>query len=175
MRNMELKIRLNPQALADLDAVAAELGKERQALAGEIVATWIGDRLDSQVPDHKYREAARRMAILEKWWTLRRKIGPEAATTKLLSRMAYKGLELSRGTLYNWDRLWRQKGLAGLVDRRGGRAAQSKGEKMIQWCRRLLMQQRRPRLSDVYQAALRKAEKSGWEVVSQRTAARRIR
>lgn len=40
-------------------------------------------------------------------------------TADFLARLARRGLSLSRATLFNWDRRYRTKGAAGLIDARG--------------------------------------------------------
>lgn len=79
------------------------------------------------VPEAKRAKASHRMELLKRWHVAKRAaavLGFSAAqgTGRFLQQLHLAtGEELSRGTLYRLDRAYRTRGLAGLIDGRGGK------------------------------------------------------
>lgn len=126
------------------------------------------------------KQLMQRKAILDGW--LRAcSIGFRAGKGKaqitrdyLLYCEAEHGTAPGERTLYRWNKDYRARGLAGLVDERwlGGEAEPVENDPFIEALKRLYLDQRRRSKRVCYEAAELLAEEKGWKLPSYRTACR---
>lgn len=169
MSKQAVKIDLDAAEVADLDAVAAECGLSRGQLAAEIVVQWISGRwgvigATVPTPDAKRQEARRRFAILHGWIRAKR---PRKGADGYSSR-----------TLYVWEKAWQDKGVPGLVDRRGMTrpTGTTSGPFLSELRRRFIRSPRlAPTMAKCHREAIEVAKAKGWSIVSLRTAQNYLR
>lgn len=181
-------VQIPAERAADLALVARELHCSPGALLARIAGEWLGRRRDAlqseaaETERRKREEAAARLAILQRWWDMRRQFylegkGADEATQKFLSLLSLSdNKQLTRGTLYNWERRWRGGGLKALVDDRHDAQQRSPHTRKLQpfraEMRRLMATLRRPTLQACYDRAAATAEAEGWDVPSYRAVSR---
>lgn len=161
-----------PTEAAELAVVAADLGMRPAELQRTIVRAFLAPRaalvMGEPAPDPavrcaREREAARRFALLDRWLKAGR---PQAGTGGASLR-----------TLYVWWRQFRQGGVAGLIDRRGGGGAKKdRGEhdQFFRELRRQLLTGSRLNVSAAYRAVAGRARANGWAVPSLKAAQRYV-
>ncbi|HSW50569.1 MAG TPA: Mu transposase C-terminal domain-containing protein [Bryobacteraceae bacterium] len=123
---------------------------------------------------------AGRKAILDNWLTARAggiKLGfrEEQITAQFLQRLELdEGVKVSRKTLFNWLRDYRQDGLAGLLDQRWlqSRKADQETDPFLQELRQQYLTLRRLKKQVCWEIAMLKASEQGWEIHSYRSACR---
>jgi hypothetical protein len=111
------------------------------------------------VPEAKRKVAYERRRILVAWSEAVQaafKLGfdKDAGTGRFLQQLFLdEGIEIVRGTLYNWDRRWRAEGLRGLVDRRGGKS-EAEENPFMEEVKRFYLSLQRPSRQQCYRYAL---------------------
>ena len=83
-------------------------------------------------------------------------------------------LRISRATLYNWQTAYRQGGVMGLIDARGGKPSEKPADPFLEEVKRLYLDRRHPMLSKCYDLAKHAAREQGWSICSLKTAQRYI-
>jgi transposase len=174
MKNVTIQL---PADQADaLQAVAAGSGGNAAKLAAWIVGEWVGRLPSEETPPHSKETANRRMMILQRWWQLRKRRGASAysAFATLSREMSRKGFKVGRTALYDWERKWREGGLAGLADRHYKPALNAVPKAFIDRVKELLRAGRGRRVSECHRQAAHEFRGRGEAVASYRTTARQL-
>ncbi|MGB7156673.1 MAG: Mu transposase C-terminal domain-containing protein, partial [Tepidisphaeraceae bacterium] len=129
----------------------------------------------------KRKEAMRRLCILNEWklaclaaFTLG--YDKRRATNHFCERQLIdNGVKVSRRTLYYWERQYDAGGLAGLVDGRGGNAAErSAADPFLAEVQRLYLSTRQPKLTLCREMAAYTARERGWALRTYKACQRHI-
>lgn len=147
----------------------------------------VGPSIDiRKYPKPLVDEAMRKAAILDRW---RRHLVAAAtmrltrneATDGFLVILAREGIELSRPSLYGWEKKFREGGgVVGLIDQRAAKSVHQeengsgKNDLFLDEVKSLWLTQQRPSVSMCWKMALVRAAKMGWTVRSYRQTARFI-
>jgi hypothetical protein len=176
MERIKVQLHLTAAELAELAEVAAAADKEPAELVRDIIGRWIG----GERPKKQQRPTtSARMAILADWWSIRRTAkrrgrSMDTATDEYVARIPKAlGGPITRATLCNWDRRWRDGGLAALADNRQ-RAAERKPGAFAALLLREWWSRRAGTVAACYRSASAKAKGTDISVPSIRTASRII-
>lgn len=124
------------------------------------------------VPAAKRDEALARKKILDDWSTARAgavKLGfsEMQVTAQFLQRLLLDdGMKISRRTLFNWHKRFRQSGLSGLVDQRGKSDEPRQSDPFLEEIKKLYLSLRKPKITVCYEIACLKAQEAGWTICS---------
>lgn len=129
----------------------------------------------------KRDQALFRRGILEEW---SRKVragfelgfGRVRTTNHFLLELETRGVRISMATLYNWEREFRDGGLAALVDDRGSKAtAPGKDDPFFKVLSQIYLVQQQPKLTFAHELACRLAKERGFPIRSYEQSKRFIR
>jgi hypothetical protein len=166
-----------PTPLADaLRSVATGGGGSAEQLAAWIVSEWVGKLPVEHTPPHSLATAQRRLAVLQLWWTARKRRGTTeaAATDEIIANARRDRMRVSRTALYEWQQRWEAAGLAGLVDNRK-RPLKPVQDPFIDRVKELFRAVRGRRLSTCYREARQEFLARRRKVPSYRSVHRQIR
>jgi hypothetical protein len=123
---------------------------------------------------HTPCDAHQRLAILRRWWAIRRtapKYSLDRSLDRFLLDLKREGRKVSKRTLFYWDQRYLQMGLNGLQDGRGGR----RGVFLDAFLDKVAgMYFGRPSIALCYKLALTMASERGWKVSSYRACRRHV-
>lgn len=178
---------LSAADVEDIASVASACGGTMDALVGEVLRTFIrgdGGREAGRLRAEAQKKiAARRLAILQKWWSARRRGKDRGMTEREITAAFLRRLEageatedVSRSTLYGWERRWRGDGLHGLIDRRSqGQVKRQDDNPFVGELVRLANRRARVPFVQTFRDATEKAKRLGWKTRSYNSALRHVR